>query len=293
MATKFIKINDISEIDTSRVTVQDLKNRYIDGKGNLYGLKYNRNNRKVEIIKIIRTPVKSADYYRQIMRKSKKNGSAAQNDKSYFDIDQTIQDNESRKSDGSTGEPDTNFNPEKFIEDTIELVRTHAERLEGIMKNIKASRVIPDGDRVNSAQLVDIFRNLDIDGIQRIEKILANYKEIREYPRSISYYIAKQNTRSKDIIDKLGSDTQKMKYVLHAEMYFSVTSLYRTLYKILKDLFFFLENTNADEMKDLTFAEKQDFHDAKLSIDNTLSECEKVMKDIKNLDAYLYDIGNY
>ena len=142
-------------------------------------------------------------------------------------------------------------------------------------------------DRLNH---LNKFKTKSKDQEELISRL---YKEIKEYPRSLSYYIARQNTRSRDVIDNLNSDSQKMKYILHAEIYYSITSLYRTLHKILKDLYYFLENTNPEEMRDLTFAEKQDFHDAKLSIDNTLSECEKIMRDMKNLDAYLNDAENY
>jgi hypothetical protein len=42
MKKKIIRINDISEIDTSKISVYDLNNRYVDPKGNLFGLKYDR-----------------------------------------------------------------------------------------------------------------------------------------------------------------------------------------------------------------------------------------------------------
>jgi len=54
MKQRIIKINDISEIDTSKISVYDLNNRYIDKNGSMFSLKYNRGERKVEIIKIVR-----------------------------------------------------------------------------------------------------------------------------------------------------------------------------------------------------------------------------------------------
>jgi hypothetical protein len=49
MKTKFIKIKNMGEIDPSKITIYDLNNRYIDAVGNMYGLKYNREQKKVEI----------------------------------------------------------------------------------------------------------------------------------------------------------------------------------------------------------------------------------------------------
>ncbi|HXK65620.1 MAG TPA: hypothetical protein PK348_05090, partial [Spirochaetota bacterium] len=63
MKTRFIRIDDISQIDTSKISTFDLANRYIDKYGNMYGLRYNRAQKKVEIVKIMRTPKKHASYY--------------------------------------------------------------------------------------------------------------------------------------------------------------------------------------------------------------------------------------
>lgn len=294
MRTRFIKINDISEIDTTRVTVHDLNNRYIDRRGNMYGLRYNRTSKKVEVIKIIRTPIKSAEYYRQRLRQQKKEGSSAQTEKGYFDIDEDIAvEGELIDASSYSDGVELDFNPDMFVENTIELMKTHASRFNGIINNIKNSKAISERDRLNANQLDDIFRNLNIDGIQRIEKILATSKEIKEYPRSISYYLAKQNPDSKAIIDSLDSDTRKMSYVYLLEMYHSISNLYRTLLKILKDLNYFLENTHTEDARDLTFAEKQSFQDACISVQNSIVESSRLLNDLKRLNEYLSDARNF
>jgi len=72
MKNVIIRINDISDIDTSKVSVYDLNNRYLDSHGTMYGLKYNKSLRKIEVIKIVRTHEKNAaSYQQQIMQKKR------------------------------------------------------------------------------------------------------------------------------------------------------------------------------------------------------------------------------
>ncbi len=294
MRTRFIKINDISDIDTSKVTVQDLGNRYIDRQGNMFGLKYNRKNRKVNVIKIIRTPVKSADYYKQIIMTQRKGGiSLKENHDNLKDGGIGLDDDLSFGDDNIADGVEIDFDPNFFISSTIELMQTHSSRLEGIMMNVKNSLVIPESDRMNSDQMNDIFRNVNIDGIQRIEKILVAHKELKNYPRSISYYLAKLDINDKDIIEKLDTDERKMSYIYASEMFYSIRNFYRTLNKILKDLNFFLESLNPDAIKEITFAEKQSFHDAKTSVGNTIAESDKLMNDIQRMEEHLSDASNF
>ena len=42
MKNVIIRINDISDIDTSKISVYDLNNRYVDTHGTMYGLRYNK-----------------------------------------------------------------------------------------------------------------------------------------------------------------------------------------------------------------------------------------------------------
>jgi hypothetical protein len=260
----------------------------------MYGFRYNRTSRKVEIIKIIRTPVKSAEYYQHKLRQQKKNELTARGEKGYFENDGDMEVVEEMPADEEIGgQGPAEFNPSMFIDGTIELMQTHISRLNGIMNNIKNSRAVSEGDRMTSNQMEDMFRNIFIDGIQRIEKILATHKELKEYPRSISYYLAKQNTRSKNIIDLLDSDASKMEYIYFAELFYSINNLYRTLLKILKDLNYFLENTHIEEIKDLTFSEKQSFQDASISVENTIKECDRLLKDMRKLDDYISDADNF
>lgn len=290
MKTVFIKINNISEINTSKITVQDLNNRYIDKDGKMYGLKYNRKNRKVSIIRIIRTPAKSAEYFNQMLKTQRKeeilNQRASQGKTAQAENGISAQKEKN-------SENDMQFNFHLFINKTVELMQSHKERISGIMMNIKNSRMVSDRDKINITQLNDLFRNLEIDGIARIEKALSNYKEIKNYPRSLPYYIAKLDSKNRRVLDELDSDARKMSFVYAAEMYYSIKTLYRTLFKILNDLNHFINMVSPGGPKDITSAERQYFTDAKISVENTIDEVSKLLENIQKIEDFLNDPKNF
>lgn len=293
MKTRFIRINDISEIDTSKITVYDFNNRYIDSNGNMYGLKYNKQTRKIDIIKLIRTPAKAAVHFQQHLINKKKNQTTK---KDYVELigfkKETASDDDYEGNDFFEIDEQI-FNPDSFINRTIEFMQIHKERLHGIMMNIKNSNIIADTDRVNRNRLEDLFRNIDIDGIQRIEKVLNSHKEIKNYPRSISYYLSKLDNRGKKIFDTLDSNTRRMNLIYYYEMCHSIRNLYFNLVNILNDLEFFLESIGEDVSRDLIYSEKQFFSDATISFETTISEINNILEDNKQLTDYIYNPDNF
>lgn len=289
MKTRFIRINDISEIDLSTISVYDLNNRYIDGGGNMYGLRFNPQNKKIEILKIIRTPAKAASYYQQRLVAQKRSRSGEADSESGHDGALiTGADN------GEIVEVvELEFDPGQFVNTVLEIMKTHKDRLNGIMLNIKNSKVIPETERMDVNTLNNLFRNIDVDGIRRIEKVLDNQKELASYPRSISYYQSKLDNEGRKIFESLPEDDRRMKFIYYSEMYTSIRNLYNSLFKVLKDLEFFLSDRNVDAMKNLTHAEKQNFHDGTLSIANSIKEISGVMKDLKKLSDYVKDADNF
>ena len=105
MKKRIIRIADVSEIDTSKISVYDLNNRYIDSIGNMFGLKYNRGTRKVEIIKLERIhSSEMLQYQRKIMvlRDIEQN--------------QNVQNELKEKQDFETESEEIFFEPDVFIE---------------------------------------------------------------------------------------------------------------------------------------------------------------------------------
>lgn len=279
-----IRINDVSDIDTSRISVYDLNNRYVDSLGNMYGLKYNKSLRKIEVIKIVRTPEKTAAGLRQRISIKKRTAGEASRDDSFA----------ADESGGEAAADEEDFIPETFIENTMELVRTHRERLKGIIMNIRNSNIVLKEHKTESNQLEDIFRNLEIDGIQAADNLTNYQKELINYPRSLTYYQAKMDERGRTIIETLaGSDRKVMRFIYLAEMLENIRALYVTIGKSVRGLKSFLEERNPDEMKWVTNHERQSFRDGMVSIETTITEIEKLQDDLRILEEYTYTLEHY
>ncbi|HRZ27049.1 MAG TPA: hypothetical protein P5295_09600 [Spirochaetota bacterium] len=287
MKNKIIRIDDITNIDTSRISVYDLNNRYIDRKGNMFTLRYNKQEKKVEIIKIMRTHVNDASYFHRKVIQNKldrKRHEPEEHDE--------IEDNDTDYTDEETTKelPDANV----FINQAIEYMMTHRDRFKGIMMNIKNSNAIPRENKSATAELEDIFRNIDIDGLQNFEKAENYQKELINYPRSITYYQAKIDRRGRDIIESLSGHNERiMKFIYIYEMFQTIKTLYRNLKKLTGNLKNFVDEIDHDRVKNLNQAERQFFNDAMVSISNTIDEIDEILDGIRQLEEFVYNAANF
>jgi hypothetical protein len=270
MKKRFIKIKDVSQIDTSKISVYDLNNRYIDPMGNLFGLKYNRAGKKIEIIKLERVHTSQT---RQYQRKIFQNRESE-------NIYDTAQGTESKNHDSDDIDNDKLFfEPDPFIEKVVSDAEIHKERINGIIMNINDSGIFPKEKKMDSTEFDDITRSLDIEGIQQLEKLDSYYRELTNYPRSITYYQAKIDNDGKDMIDLLAGNKEKtMRFIFLYEMSSSIKRVYKGLYKHIKRLDEFTDSKNPDEITGITKPQKQSFIDARTSIVNTISDIEKILE---------------
>lgn len=285
MKNIIIRINDISDIDTSKISVYDLNNRYVDSRGNMYGLKYNKTLRKMEIIKIVRTHEKNAgSYQHQIIMKKRGMGETM-----------LYGNNMPANRASDQGEsPESFFNPDAFIETAMELAHTHKDRVKGIIMNIRNSNIIPKENKMENNQLEDVFRNLDIDAIQGVENLVNYQKELVNYPRSITFYQAKSDDRGRHIIETLSSSNKKVnRFIYLSEMLENIRILYKNMDKIIKNLKTFLDAINSEDVKWITPYEKQSFKDGMVSINTTIQEISNLIDDLKQLEDYTFNLDHF
>ncbi len=281
MKTRIIRINDISDIDTARASVYDLHNRYVDRQGNMYGLRYNRYDRKVEIVKLMRSTTMDAHLYEQQVVKKRMTEAREIEEDNYVEEDEFPE------------EAHDFFDPAGLIRNTLHLMEAHQNRLRGIIMNIKNSNVFPKENKSDSIELENIFRNLEIDGIQQFEKVDNYEKELTNYPRSLTYYQAKIDNEGRNIIEHIaGDDERVMRFVHFYEMHNSIVALYRNLRVILTQLIEFLDTKDVEGMKSLSTFEKQAFHDANVSLDNTMVEIGEVLQRMEPLGEFLKEPSN-
>ncbi len=284
MKKRIIRIADISEIDTSKISVYDLNNRYVDPVGNIFGLKYNRDLHKIEIIKLERIHTSEMlQYQKKIMiLRDMEQSASGQGESKHVQI-----------SESETEE--LFFEPDVFIESVISESDVHKERLNAIIMNIDLSDVFTRENKMESAAIDDLARQIEIDCVQQLEKLDGYYRELVNYPRTITYYQAKIDNDGKNFIDRLiGSKKDKiMKFILYYEMSSSIKRVYGNIKKHVHSLNELIENKNPDDVQGISKHQKQAFIDAKTSVTNTLSEVEEILKKNKKLYEFALNKNNF
>ncbi len=284
MKKRIIRINDISQIDTSKVSVYDLNNRYIDPLGNIFGLRYNKDGRKVEIIKLERFHSGEKDIYQQIASRHKegKSGSDSGNDSGR------------QNSDHEKSEEELLFEPEVFIDSVISNAEIHKERIAGIIKNLYDSDIFQKDTKQESTEYDDIVRNLEIDGTQQLDKLETYYRELTNYPRSITYYQSKIDNAGQKVFEKLsGNKERTMRFIFYYEMSTTIRRIYGNLNKHIRHLDEFSANKNVEERPNMTKHQKQSFIDARTSIGNTIQDIDDIIKKNGILYNYACNLKNY
>jgi hypothetical protein len=292
MKTQFIQIDDISEIDTSKATVYDLNKRYIDRAGNMYSLRFNHATKKVEVIKVMRTTARNQTYYTQRMMQNRRSS------KSQDIIDEAGAPDNPPPEEGFffPAHNDENipfFDPDRFRSDMFAALTTHKERIAGIIKNLSNARLVMREQREQSIRFDDYLRNLDIDGAQRIDKIINSYREMNEYPRSINYYIGRLDSRARSMIGAITMEDKKLKFVMHHEMYQMLKDLFFILSRHFVSLKEFVSEIRETRYGKLTNSEKQSLSDAMVSIDNTIIELRDFSEKLKRLEEYIFNPANF
>lgn len=285
MKNRVVKINDISDVDTSKISVYELANRYVDSRGNFFGLRYDRVAKRVVIIKLMRTHSDSAEIYEQKVAQKKLYEIKLQNTLSAekpMHEPSAVEEIENKK-----------FEPDEFITAAIATMGTHKNRYRTIAATLKNSNVISRDNKEESLELDDIFRNIDIENAN-IEKIEGYQKELLSYPRSITYYQAKLDKKATHILESIGSDSQRMmKYIYYYEMFNAINHQYKILLEMIRRLNNLLLEKDPEEIKFNSPAEKQYYVDARTSIKNTQSETGVLMESLKTFEAFIYNPDNF
>ena len=293
MQTQFVYIDDINKIDSSKATVYDLNKRYIDSEGNMYGLKYNRESKKIEIIRLLRTSMQHAQMVAKRMKEKMKSdlpklssGEVIIPNSVTHDAAEIFDETEEAYSN------DTKIVPDMFVADRFNDLPIFKERLKGLLRNIANSNINSREHREISTPLDEVIRNIEIDGLGKIEKITSSYRELTEYPRSINYYIGRLDNRAREILNNIHADSKKIKFILWMEMLHSLKEFYQSVGKMLISLERNLERTAEERLSKIGALERQSYNDARTTISNTKSDIEEMSRKLNDFELFIYNSDN-
>lgn len=284
MKAPLVRIKDVSDIDTSKITLYDMNNRYLDPAGNMYALKYDYVTKKVNVVRIIRSLNEDANAITNMIIQTRAAEPAVPSAQTPTAEAAAVAPSEKK-----------DFDPSELFSEIMTLVLTHKERFRGIIMNIKNSYIFTKESKDVTSKLEDIFRNLDIDGIQRIERAESYEKELKQYPRSVSYYQAKMDKIGAAVVEKLSGNNEKVKEFIHYyEMHRTLLFTYTNIKKMFTQLSDLLSRVSSDTVAtNNTPFELKSFQDAMTSIGNTMREVDEILNKLFTLDAYLKNLENF
>jgi len=303
MKSTVIKINNVSDIDVSRVSIYDLDNRYVDVKGNIYGLKFDYDLRKMKVVRIIRTPKADASLIQQQILMKK-----------FYNPPEVNAKTAEPENNPDTKKEVESFNPSMVIREILENVDSHKARLRGIMMNIKNSNLFSFSreNEEKNRELESLFRSIDTDCILQFDKVTAYEKELSTYPHSITgihnlfhgedhgelsmyahtagYHKNKAGSQTHTAMEQLADNEEAMKKFMYAhEMYNSLLHVYETLHNVLVSLSDLLKKRAAVSKA----GDPRALADAQISITNTIAEIDGIFEKLKPFDEYLKHAENF
>lgn len=288
---EYIPIDSVNDLDPAKISLGDINKRYMDRNGMRYATRFNLKTRKVEIVRIVKGRQEAEIVRRQIIKEKSDDSRQLEESKQYSNdsdglagetvLADSMSSNEdfvvSPKGPPSTLDASAGFVERQFMDECASDFEKVKERLTGITNFIKNSRYF---EAKRSGELTEVFRGIDVEGIQRSEHAINYYKELMSYPRPVSYYIARLGPELKERLDSLENDEQKMVLVRRLETQATFHEAYSKVAEATKHLLGLLDEIGADELDLLPHAQRQAFEDARAAsrflIENCTSKLEKI-----------------
>jgi hypothetical protein len=276
MKHNYIRINSVADIDTSRITVRNIENRYIDSQGRRYATRFNLRTRRIEIV-----PIALGREEAVLARKLFASSSEAH-------AEQNAESREKRRVHPSpmklpawlaamNVEPDMSESElHGFLVIAEREMQRNGERYRGLIQSLKMSSVLEDVKDSNQHDAILELTNTYEREIQaHAARVQAMVVEFLRFPKPLASYMGQVDRNSKKYVEKLEMDKQKrycMAYLLAGEMF--------AVFKGCMELIEMVEKFTADSRPDrLNYDRKGAFESAmqtlqylKASINNEIAK---------------------
>ncbi len=219
-----------------------------------------------------------------------------------FDLD--IQSSVSRSKEPGTSEkpeseskstikiPATRDEERVFIQFVVKELEKNWDRASGVLTNLKNSKVFEiTGDPSENHNIMgNLQRDFEQEILHGIDTIVAKYKELTTYPKSISSYSMNYNRAMKDKLQTFVTDRAKLDYILSLEMQATVLNQLNKFGKMMSELMFLInQKTASGTLKTLNHHQQKMFDDAKTSSLFCLGEIDQLRRAIEKWQMVKYE----
>jgi phage terminase Nu1 subunit (DNA packaging protein) len=299
----YIPINSVDDIDPRKISIRDINKRYVDREGNRYATRFNLQTRQVEVVRVARTKSEALRLRDEILRErtdspaprsaaglnrsnpslptaSASGASAADSNDGDFDDLDGLDLGADPESDSFSTRPTAPARPtgvdpregafieQSFLEESVQDLGKHRERLQVVINNLKNSRHFD----ANTA-FADILRKVDAECWQKTETVISYYKELYNYPRSLSHYAPRLTPEERARLEKAESDERRMDWVRRWEVRRAFEDIFTTLPNVAGELAKLLKDVPDQVKRAMPAAAQQTVSDALVSLDLLVVEC--------------------
>lgn len=224
MRRNYIRIQSIADIDTSRITLRTINNRYIDAQGRRYATRFNLRTHRIEIVPIALGREEALMAKRLIASKS---------DNSHKETPTEVKTQRRTHPNpiklpawlvAMNIEPDMNeADLHTFLVSAEREIQRNGERYRGLIQSLKMSSVLEDVKDGNQHDAILELTNIYERDIQaHASRIQAMVVEFLRFPKPLASYLGQVDRNSKRYVEKLDVEKQKkycMAYLLANEMF--------------------------------------------------------------------------
>ncbi len=223
MRHQYIRIDSVSEIDTSRITVRSIEQRYIDSQGRRFATRFNLRTRKIEIVPIA--------LGREEAILVKRMGANPRQQEEATNADgkpqRRVHPNPMKLPPWITAfnvEPDMEgAELHAFLVEEEREMQRNGERYRGLIQSLKMSSILEDiKDGNQHDAILELTNTYERDIQSHASRVQAMVVEFLRFPKPLASYLGQIDRNCKKHVEKLDLDRQKkycMAYLLAGEMF--------------------------------------------------------------------------
>ncbi|MDD5065684.1 MAG: hypothetical protein PHF84_01430 [bacterium] len=300
-----VHINDIHDLKLSKIKPDELKNIYIDKNGHEYKLRYDIENKKIVIVRIIKSVLDGTymkkkyddniapDRKTEVLFKTKMGELSKKVLQEKYNVVFNGEaappapgtNAEPKKPDAQTAEPITSTDgiTIKNIDDALEVKEKVKTRLEMALKNIYESNIF--NERLNyddKAVLDEITRLIKNSIVEEFDNAKAKYEDLIKGFDDAKLKARPYDDETKTALNQLNPQ-ERIIYLRDLVANEIMTTALEIVVKGFNDLEYKLSIIAENKINSRNFTERQKFNDAKITLNTCKNDVIKILNFFKQV----------
>jgi hypothetical protein len=222
MRHRYIRVDSIADIDTGRVTLQSIENRYIDAQGRRFATRFNIRSHKIEIV-----PIALGREEAMLVKRMSAGAKAGEPQRQESRGERRVHPQPMKLPAWVTElnlEPDTHdVELHTFLLAAEREMQRNGERYRGLIQSLKMSSVLEDMKDGNQHDaILELTNTYERDIQAHASRVQAMVVEFLRFPKPLASYLGQVDRNCKKYVEKLEPEKQKrycQTYLLASEMF--------------------------------------------------------------------------